>query len=206
MPMKTLLRLGTAFLLALLLGACAVLNPPEQSAVRWELRADPEVLDAAGTPIEGGLQVARVRAESSIDSTSMLYRERDFEPRYYSRNQWVERPTRQLQTALVNSLDAAGIADAVLRSPTDVNTRYRLEVELLALEHDYRVEPPEAELRLRVMVMDQERPGVVASRVIRLREPMEEANPAAGVAATNRALLKALNEIRALIPAVLEAS
>ena len=206
MPIKTLLRLATASLLALLLSACAVLNPPEQSAVRWELRADPEVPDDAGTPIEGGLQVARVRAESSIDSTSMLYRERDFEPRYYSRNQWVERPTRQLQAALVNSLDAAGIADAVLRSPTDVNTRYRLEVELLALEHDYRVEPPEAELRLRVMVMDQERPGVVASRVIRLREPMEEANPAAGVAATNRALLKALNEIRALIPAVLEAS
>ncbi|MCP1675524.1 cholesterol transport system auxiliary component [Natronocella acetinitrilica] len=192
------LRYLTSLCAALLLGGCMALNTPEEASTFWELRMNNP--PAANSPAAaGGLIVARVRAEANLDTTAMLYREADYEPRYYARSRWIDRPTRQLQTALIDGLEAAGTADVILRAPTQLSARYRLETELLALEHDYRGNTPHAVLRLRVQVLDQDQRSVLASRVISLREPMTASGPGAGVEAGNRALDEAIERIRTVI-------
>ncbi len=191
----------SACLTATLLAGCMALNTPDQSATLWELDTGVSTLDPvpAEARLGGNLLVSRVRAESRLDTTSMVYREADFEPRYYARNRWVENPTKQLQMILVDALESAGVADNVLAAPTSLASRYRLDTELLALEHDYRTVPPEAVLRIRLRLLRQEGPEVIASRVLLLREPMPESSAGAGVVATNRALRQAMDEVRALI-------
>lgn len=201
--MRRLSVSGTLLAVVLVAGltGCMALHTPEEQPVYWELQPTGSRAGdgPANQPASGGLLVARVQAEAHIDTTAMLYREVDFEPRYYARNRWVDRPTRQIQTAIVNTLVEQQAVDNVLRGPSQLPARYRLETELVALEHDYRGDQPEAVIVVRVLLIDQRDRVVLGTRVLTAREPMSRRHPEAGVAAHNQALGDVVQRIRAMI-------
>ncbi|MCC5812553.1 MAG: membrane integrity-associated transporter subunit PqiC [Ectothiorhodospiraceae bacterium] len=188
----------------LLLSGCMALNAPDTHQQTWQLVA-PEFGEpsAAGPSTDGVLLVARVQASPAYDSSAMAYRETDYEIRYFAYNRWAERPARQLQPILVDAFEQAGLFHAVLASPASLPSNYRLETELLHLEHDQRSSPGQARLGLRWRLIDLSAQEVLLSGSRRFGTDMAEANASAFTSAANQALKEAIREIVSEVRAAL---
>lgn len=182
-------------LLPLLLAACTTFQPPPDDARRtWDL--DPALPAAVSTPIDATIHVARPTAVSSLAGTDMAYRQSDFEQRYYARNRWADDPARLLHPRLVAAFEEAGLFRAVLSSSTTAPAHYRLETEILTLEHDFRDrDAGRGRLELRARLVDLQESRVVATRRFQAAENSVEATPEAGVVAMNAAFGAVLQDL-----------
>lgn len=192
---RTLAATALLSIAVLILAGCMSLGRPDTYQQTWQLMA-PE-LDGAGdqSAPAGVLLVARVQAAPAYDSSAMAYRETDYEIRYFAYNRWAERPSRQLQPIVVDVFEQSRLFEAVLASPASVPSDYRLETELLHLEHDQRTTPGHARLGLRWRLIDQTGQQVILSGSRRFTADMLEANASAFTTSANRALEEAMREI-----------
>ncbi|MFV8833943.1 ABC-type transport auxiliary lipoprotein family protein [Aquisalimonas sp.] len=182
-------------LLPLLLAACATFQaPPDDARRTWDL--NPALPSAVASPIDATIHVARPTAVSALAGTDMAYRQSDFEQRYYARNRWADDPGRLLHPRLVAAFEEAGLFGTVLSSSTTAPAHYRLETELLALEHDFRDRDlGRARVELRARVVDLQESRVVGTRRFQAAENSAEATPEAGVVAVNAALATVLQDM-----------
>ncbi len=192
---RTLTTTALLSIAILVLAGCMSLGRPDTYQQTWQLMT-PELDGAGGESAPAGvLLVARVQAAPAYDSSAMAYRETDYEIRYFAYNRWAERPSRQLQPIVVDVFEQSGLFDTVLASPASVPSDYRLETELLHLEHDQRTTPGQARLGLRWRLIDQAGQRVVLSGSRRFTADMQEANASAFTTAANRALGEAMQDV-----------
>ncbi len=199
-PYTTVLLLA----LVLLTSGCMSLTGSQQTHPQtWQLLA-PEISGFRDEPRAASILVSRVKAMPGYDTAALAYRESDHEIRYYARNSWSDRPARQLQPVLVEHLENRGLFQTVLAGPASLATDYRLETELLYLELDFRQEPGQARMAMRVRLIDQEDQDLLMSKTLRSRAEMGATHPEAGVAAANQALAKLLETLERELAAALE--
>ncbi len=181
---------------AVLLTGCMSLNSGQQVHPQtWQLVTPITTGLDIGAPQDAVLMIARVQPLPGYDTAAMAYRESEHEIRYYAHNRWSDRPARQLQPILVEHLENRSLFSAVVASPATVTADYRLEVELLYLEHDLRQAPGQARLGLRVRLISQPGQEILLNSTIRTRAAMGETTPRAGVEAANQALAQALETL-----------
>ncbi|MDN3518661.1 ABC-type transport auxiliary lipoprotein family protein [Aquisalimonas lutea] len=194
------LSLCTLIAVALALTACSPLQmPTEEAATNWEL--DPASPEPVATQKDITLHVDRPTAIAALATRAMAYRERSLQRSYYAHNRWVDEPARMLHPHLVRAIEDAGVVTGVVSTSATASAAYRLETELLELEHDYReLEHGRARIRLRARLVDTGRGTVVATRRFEATEPSRETGPAGGVTAANRALERLLEELVAWLP------
>ncbi|SEO50096.1 ABC-type transport auxiliary lipoprotein family protein [Aquisalimonas asiatica] len=181
--------------LPLLLAACTTFQaPPDDARRTWDL--NPALPTAVDAPIEATIHVARPTAVSALAGADMAYRQSEFEQRYYARNRWADDPGRLLHPRLVSAFEEAGLFETVLSSSTSAPAHYRLETELLALEHDFRErDSGRARVEIRARVVDLRESRVVATRRFQAAEDSAEATPEAGVVATNAAMATVFQDL-----------
>ena len=193
--MTALWRILLAGGLSLSLTACSML-PRSQPVLldRYTLDTPAWQLQEAapGAPV---LLVTRPLARVELDSPRMAYREQDHQLRYFARSRWVDAPAQLLLPGLVEALEASGQFGAVVRVGSAALTGLRLDTELLEFSQDFRTEPSEFHLRLRLQLVDLETRAVLASRIFATRAVAPERSPRGVAQAANAAWTSLLPDL-----------
>ncbi|MBC5785031.1 membrane integrity-associated transporter subunit PqiC [Ramlibacter sp. USB13] len=184
---------ASPWILAAVLAGCAfapAADAPTSLSVLDQLPAD--VPRHARTHLT--LVVFPPEARPSIDTVQMAYTSQPHALAYFARHRWAERPPQMLQPLLVRTLEATGAFTAVVGPPLAGNGTLALRTELTQLVQDFTSDPPVVQLSLRVRLSDDRAQKVLGTREMALRETMQQKSPAAGAAAANAALARALRE------------
>jgi cholesterol transport system auxiliary component len=184
-----------ALALGVSLGSGCSLMAPAQVDVRKEVLSKlpldlPQQKTRAATVL-----VLAPETNPLYDTTRMAYTVRPYEIDFFGRHEWGEAPSQMLQPLLVQALLATHAFSAVRVPPHVGRISYSLRTEILELVQDFTSPQPMLHLALRVQLNDDATSRVVATRELRLREPMQQKTPYAGVVAANEATAKALQEV-----------
>jgi cholesterol transport system auxiliary component len=195
--MKRALRCcAQALVLAATLAGCAL--APEAPITSSLLDALPAEVPRRA-PSRLTLLVLPPEARPALDTREMAYSLRPHHLAYFARNQWAETPPQMLQPLLLRTLEATGAFAAVLGPPAGGGPTLGLRTEIVELVQDFSQEPPLLRLALRVRLSDESANRVLGTREIALTEAMRQKAPAAGVAAANLAVARALREVAAFV-------
>lgn len=181
-------------LLAATLAGCALAPVAEAPVTHSLIDQLPDDLPRRA-PSSYALLVHPPEARPAVDTLQMAYAPQPHQFAYYARNQWAETPPQMLQPLLVRSLAGTGAFTAVVTPPHAPGGTLGLRTEVTDLVQDYTQDPPVLRLTLRVRLSDERTQKVLGARDIAQREAMLQKSPAAGVAAANAAMAKALREI-----------
>lgn len=194
----------TTLLSALLTTGCGSLPGSEPNQRTYQLLppdppglVDPRRLNAT-------LVINRPTARPGYDGTSMAYRQSDYELRYFAFNRWSDRPARMLHGVLMTTLDQRGPFRHVVMPQSDVGAAFRLDVDLIRLEQDFRQTPSQARLALRVRMIDTASRTVLLDRTMEASREAPTDTPEGGVIAANRALADVLRNLSTSLRAAVE--
>ena len=201
--------LAAALLTLLLLGGCGglpLLQQPQEAPVHtylleWQPAAPAPPPDPAGPT----LLVAPVLSAPGFDSADMAYIRTAHEIEYFARHRWVDAPAHMLEPLLVRAAERTGLFRGVAAPGSGVEAELRLDSRLLYLQQVCRLEPSELQLALRVSLVDVPRARIVATRTLRVTEPLEAHTPYAGVQAANRAVARLLDQLQDFLAGQLRA-
>ena len=141
--------------------------------------------------------LARIRARPGFDSQQIAYSRAPARLGYYVQSVWADSPAAMLRPLVVNALEAhPGIA-TVVDAAAPVHSRWRVELELLRLVHDFTGsdEGGRARITLRSVVYDMQLQRVVTAGVLEAVEPAASANAAGGAEAANEAADRLLERL-----------
>lgn len=191
---------------SLLLSACSIL--PKANPVSIEHYTLDVQLPAATPASSDGpvLLIARPLASAELDSSRMAYRKQDHALQYFARSRWADTPPQLLLPGLIEAFEASGRYAAVIRIGSAADPQLRLDTELLEFSQDFRVEPSQFDIRLRVQLVDLTSRKVVASRIFESRQAAPAPSPYGGAQAANTAWRTLLPELVAFCVASLPAT
>ena len=190
--------LGMAVVLAatLAVGGCAggLLPKPTPAPARFTLddgvaAAPQRAAPAASAP---DLLVTVPRAAAGYDSTRMVYLQRPQELQAFAFNEWADTPAQMLAPMLARALQDSGAFRAVLLAPSAATGRWRLETEVIRLQHDFTTQPSRVRLTLRAVLLDSGTRQVIAAREFDEAVPAQAENPVAGAAAAQQVAQRVL--------------
>ena len=197
------MRAFAVFLVVLLplLSACSTLSLPgnQQAHRTWQLA--PETPLTMSLQRDASLDIAPPTAVPGLATNAMAYRQRALERRYYAANRWVKAPAQLLHPVLVRVFEEAGVVSTVWADNGAGRAQYRLQTQLLELEHDYRgSQAGQGRVELRARIIDNDRGTVLATRRFQATAASDEPGPAGGARAINEALGDVLTDLVRWLP------
>lgn len=187
-------RLVLPLAVAMLLGACSVLQPVKSiSPATYAIEAQfaPAVAGAGKLT----LLVSTPVAHAGFESSRMVYLKKAHELDYFSLNQWVDSPPRMLAPLLVQALESTAKYRAVVSSRSAATADLRLDTEIVRLQHEFFAKPSQVHLTVRAQLLDLRTKTVLATREFDVLEPASSDDPYGGVLATNRAVKLVLQQV-----------
>lgn len=185
----------TALALGALLSGCAALLQNAPGPALYTLEAPALPAASAGDDV---LRMRLTAVAPGYEQPLMAYREGDaLALRYFATARWVSAPGELVIERLGDALEATGRFRAVLTGPPPPVADYRLELELLRLEQDYRdggAGVARLALRTRLLARDGE---LLAQQRLETSAPAAATGPAAAAAAANRALAELAVDLHA---------
>lgn len=133
------------------------------------------------------LWVTAPDAAAGYQTEQMLYVKKPFQLQEFAKNVWSNPPADMLYPLLVQSLQRSGYFHAVVSSPYNVESDYRLDTQILNLEQNFLRRPSVIDLSAKVVLTRNSDNKVMASRIISLHIPCPQDNPYGGVIAANQA-------------------
>lgn len=185
----TLLLIGSLALSACTLAQRGEVHQRTYQVVLGELEA------AQTDDRQGSLSVSRLEVQPGYDTSAMAYRRSVHELEYFAHSRWTDRPARMIHPALIDGLQTLGPFEHVVDATAGIATRFRLDVELARLEQDFRKEPSEVHLDLRIRLLDRRGRDILLSERLIHSEVAESDNPEGGVGAANRALVAVIRKL-----------
>jgi cholesterol transport system auxiliary component len=197
---RTALRL---FIFALSFTACSI-GPKEQSVPRIYL-LNPLPLTSPAHPTRsdaGTLLLSLPKAQPGFDTKRMAYLLRPHELSYYAFNEWADTPARMFHSLLVQTMEKAGLWQAVVPAPSPVRSDYRLDCDSLVLEQQF-FSPSRVRLALRAQLIDLKRQLVMDAHGFEVFENTPSDDAYGGVIAANRAAARVLASLAEWVSTVL---
>ncbi len=191
-------RIAGVLGLALLTGCGSLLPPPPAPEKVYVLEATSPSTDARpAAPRAIVLAVSTPRARAGYDTDRMVWVRQAHGLEVFARNRWADTPARMLAPLLVQSLQRSGTFQAIVPASSNVSAHWRLDTEVIRLQHDFSTTPSRVQLNLGVQLVDLATRRVIASAEFEEMEPAASEDPYGGVLAANRALLRLLTRVTA---------
>lgn len=192
---KALCRLLLTLFSVALLAACGSLRSPPTSAVHlYTLDAYASVV-ASSSSHDVVLALTMPRASPGFDTTQMAYQRQPHQIEYFALNRWIDTPAHMLEPLLLQSLEQSQGFSAVVRTPTLVTAKVRLETEVIRLQQDFTSKPSRIQFTLRAQLVDISTKRVLAVKVFNVMESAASDDVQGGVAAANLALKHVLDQV-----------
>ena len=104
------------------------------------------------------------KAAAGYGTSHIVYARRTHEIEYFAFSLWVDTPAQMLTPLIVRAVERTGAFQAVLAAPTAASSRFRLDTEIIRLQHDFSVAPSRVRLTLRAVLIDTTTKAVIARR------------------------------------------
>jgi cholesterol transport system auxiliary component len=181
-------------LCVLAFSGCTVFSPVTTETKQYLLDNIPLDLPIGQTH-PATLLVLTPEAGSIYATRQMAYTTQAHQVAYFSQNEWAETPPQMIQPLIVEALRRTRYFSDVLSPPHFGRHTFVLHTEILTLEQDFTSNPAMLQFAMRVSLSRGATNKVIATRELSAREPMQEENAAAGVAAANEAMAKLLRQL-----------
>jgi cholesterol transport system auxiliary component len=129
------------------------------------------------------------------NTTQMIYTDKQYQVKYYVKNEWAETPSQMLKLLLVQSLQKTHYFRSVVTLPYSGEYDYVLNTTILDFQQDFTAEQPMMKILVDVKLVRASNNRLIASTHFSLAAPMSHASPYAGVIASNQAVAVLLNRI-----------
>ena len=180
------------------MAGCSALQPVKQEPVStFALEAAVDRHAAVPSRDAPNLVIGLARAWPGFDSPRMVYVRTPHELEYFAKNQWVDTPARMLTPLLIQAAESSGAFGAVTTPSSGVAAQLRLESEIVRLQQEFMGVPSQVHLTLRVQLIDVAARKVLATREFDVIEKAPSEDPYGGVVASNRAVSRVLDEVKA---------
>lgn len=196
-------RIATASVLIALAG-CGVLRPKasEQPAFYSLDGAVKEAPTATrGEAIAGTraptLVVNPPRAAPGFDSPRIIYVREAHQLEYYAHSEWVDSPARMLAPLAIAAVGNSGAFAAVVPTPSAAAGDFRLDTEIIRLQHELTSQPSRVRFTLRAYVADSRTREVLAAREFDESVATTSETPYGAVIAASRAVQTVLAQLAA---------
>lgn len=177
------------------LSACNPLKPVSTDPIdRYHLSQIPTEVTRAATGKQT-LLVTMPMAAPGYDTARIIYVDKPYELKSFTRNQWVASPAKMLQPMLVQTLLNTHRFHAVVSTPFSGITQLRLDTQLLKLEHDVIHSPSRVRMILQIQLVDNLRNKVIATARFHATKVARRAAPYPGVLAANQASSELLAKV-----------
>lgn len=184
-----------------LLSACTTLLSSQVH--QYQLNAFGEVAKIHAKQ-RSSILINQPSAMMGYDTKHMLYVTKPYQLSVFADNSWMSAPASMLLPLVVQSVESSHYFYAVASSPEAVNTDYRLEMQLLALEQNFLVKPSQLKLVVRATLMQVANNRMIAEKTLYEQIPCRNDTPYGGVLAANQATQKLTSRITHFIVKHLE--
>lgn len=137
------------------------------------------------------------RAAAGFDSPHMMYVREAHKLEYFAQNEWVDTPSRMLAPLLVSAMQKSQSFHAVVQSPSNVVSDFRLDTEIVHLQQNFETKPSTVQFKLRVYMINNETRKVIAWHEFEDTVVSKNENAAGGAEAANLAVQNVLNKVAA---------
>lgn len=199
-----LVQLAAALPAAGLLAGCGSLGsllPPAPPAPTLFALDDNGLQPATPAPAPPttapALIVETPRAAAGFDSLRIVYLRKPYELEAFAYSQWVDTPARMLGPLIVRAVERTAAFRAVLLAPTAVAAEWRLDVEIVRLQHEFVAQPSRVRVTLRAGLVDIATHRIVAWREFDTSVASATEDAYGGVVAANQAVGKLVGELAA---------
>lgn len=202
-PDAQLRRLIPGLVIALLVCAgCSVIKPagaPFPAQYSLDHAAQPAVAGATAKPLiePPTLIVSPPHATAGFDSARIAYVREPYKLEYFAQNRWIDPPARMLAPLIVAAIATGNTFHAVVTTPSSASGDFRLDTEIIRLQHEFTEQPSRVRFTLRASLIDDKTRAVLAAREFEAVVMAETADPRGGVVAANGAVQKVLADLSA---------
>jgi cholesterol transport system auxiliary component len=141
------------------------------------------------------LVVNTPRADAGFDSQHMMYVREPYKLEYFAHNEWVDTPARMLAPLIVAAVSNRGVFKAVVPASAGPSGELTLDTEIVRLQQDFSVRPSRVVFTLRAYALATVTRKTIIWREIETVVVAESDDPLGGVAAANRAVQAALQQV-----------
>ena len=199
-------RTVIAGLALLCLGGCSLLSPTNTpSPVFYSLdtarsAASVPALGFAPAQTAGATRILIINpphAAAGFDGQRIIYVREPHRLDYFAYSEWVDPPARMLGPLLVARIESSGAFRAVVLTPSAATGDWRLDTEIIRLQHEFQTQPSRVRFTLRATLVEDKTRRVLAWREFEAVAPASSDDPYGGVVAANRAVQSVLEELSA---------
>lgn len=195
---------GLVVLIMVLLGGCATSLLPKAPPAPARHTLDdgaPTVASPALRASAPTLIVSLPIAAAGFETAHIVYLRQPQQIEHFAFNDWADTPANMLAPLIARRIERTGAFRAVLTAPTGAIGRYRLDTELVRLQHDFTQLPSHVRLTLRVVLIDVSTRSVIARRAFDASLAAPTDDPYAGVRTARLLTQQVLGELAAFCAA-----
>lgn len=185
---------------ALTLHACSALRPAATPATDFYLLDSTAVHASSPAPttvpanrLGPTLMVNPPVAAAGFDSPRIIYMHKAHQLAYFAHSEWVDPPARMLGPLVVTAMAHTGAFGAVVLTPGAATGAWRLDTEIIRLQHEFMTQPSRVRFTLRATLVDDKSRKVLAWREFDGYATATSEDPAGGVVAANRVVQTVLS-------------
>lgn len=195
-------RLVFTGLALITLSACSALQPsttPQPTFYSLDSARRTLPAQAAVSPAPHNARLTLIvnppRAAAGFDSQRIIYVREPHKLEYFAYSQWVDPPALMLAPLLVATMQNSGAFSAVVPAPGAAVGDWRLDTEIIRLQHEFDSQPSRVRFTLRAYLIDSKTRRVVAWREFDDYASAPSEDPYGGVVAANRVVLSVLDKL-----------
>ena len=134
-------------------------------SIRWTPRADAasaarsRPAQRAAAKAAPTLIVNPPHAAAGFDSRRIIYVRELHKLEYFAHSEWVDTPARMLAPLIVAALENGGAFRAVVLTPSAASGDFRLDTEIVRLQHEFGTGPSRVRFTLRAYLVEVNRAG-----------------------------------------------
>lgn len=196
-------RFGAVTLCALLMSACAALQPEPTpgSPILYSLDNTLKLVPAATRTMPPTtaptLLISTPRAAAGFDSPRIIYVREPHKLEYFAHSEWIDTPARMLSPLIVAAVENSGAFRAVVHTPSSASGDLRLDTDILQLQQEFGGGTSRVRFVLRAYLVEDASRRVIASREFEALATAPSADPYGGVVAANQAVRAVLENLAA---------
>lgn len=188
--MKNVLFLALIFLLS----SCSLLGPVKaDDATNYVFNRLPCVKKFPQRNIT--LYVAPIASDSVYDTDNMAYSKHPYVIEYFAKNKWADTPAQLLKPLVVKTLRDTNRFHAVTSSPHSIRHDYVLNLRVIELNQVFYAHSSCERFILHAEIVNSRTGKIIANREFTVVKPAAYMSPYGGVAAANRAVEDALEQL-----------
>jgi len=134
-------------------------------------------------------------ASAGFDTPRMIYVRDIHKLEYYAHNEWIDTPARMLAPLIIAAVENSGMFRAVMLTPSSAIGQFRLDTEIIRLQHEVGGRPGRVRFTLRAYMVDNNTRDVVGWEEFEEIVPVASEDPYGGVVAANLAVQKVLKRL-----------